>query len=925
MNKSAKRMGSLALSAMMALSIIGSNGAVFAVSADEALKNPETDAMVFATQALDGNFNPFFATSGTDTEVIAQTQISMLTADTNGSPVCGEEWPTVALDYKETMKDASGKEVTDGAQAAYTDYEFIIKKGIQFSDGVELTMKDVLFNLYVYLDPAYMGSSTIYSTDIVGLKAYRAQDDTVEDDSEGATGNFYVKAEQRVANMISYAEGDIESTEQIEADIKLTYKLFREELESDWNVYAGTQEAYKEEYRFTEDWEIYYWNEGIVKPWTEKNENGVPVPKKDENGKYLTSLDKDDDALREAIEDAKKDEAAIKAYTDKGVSKELAVEYVVRDFAIQTVYETYANEYNLWSILTQWATAGNIRDEFAAEAKSDYFASLTQGGNLRVKSISGITVGTTEKDYDGKALDGTHDVLKIRINKVDPKAIWNFSFTVSPVHYYAGETYKEKINYTDPEKYYFGVEFANKDFFDDVLKDADKSGLPVGAGVYRATNSAGTDKVDRTSFYNNNNVYFKRNDYFYTVGSGLNNAKIKYMTFTVVPSDQIINYLSTGRIHFGEPNAKQSNVDEIGKYKHLGYAMYDTNGYGYVGVNPKYVPDIEVRQAIMKAMDTASIVKNYYTTALAKVITRPMSTTLKDYYPNAKTHEKVTYTTKVDDIRALVESAGRNGGNTWTLKNGKYYNQDGDALKITFTIAGDTKDHPAYAMFEDAAKILNDAGFDITVITSPNALKSLATGTLEVWAAAWSSPLDPDMYQVYHKDSTATSVKNWGYPTIFADSTGQFADEQTIINDLAELIEAGRETINKNVRKDIYAQALDKVMELCVELPTYQRKDLVVYNKNVINVKTLNTKDASHMNGVTDRLWEIEFADGTSAGGGSSTGLIIGIVVGAVVVLGGAGAFVFLKLRKKPQAYVLDESADNAEETKDDSSDESNN
>ena len=36
-----------------------------------------------------------------------------------------------------------------------TEYEFLIKKDIKFSDGTTLTIKDVLFNMYVYLDPAY--------------------------------------------------------------------------------------------------------------------------------------------------------------------------------------------------------------------------------------------------------------------------------------------------------------------------------------------------------------------------------------------------------------------------------------------------------------------------------------------------------------------------------------------------------------------------------------------------------------------------------------------------------------------------------------------------------------------------------------------------------------------------------------------------
>jgi peptide/nickel transport system substrate-binding protein len=59
-------------------------------------------------------------------------------------------------------------------------------------------------------------------------------------------------------------------------------------------------------------------------------------------------------------------------------------------------------------------------------------------------------------------------------------------------------------------------------------------------------------------------------------------------------------------------------------------------------------------------------------------------------------------------------------------------------------------------------------------------------------------------------------------------------------------------------RKFIYSQALDLIMDLAVELPTYQRKDLVVYNKDVIKAGSLN-QDANAYEGVYDRLWEVDY------------------------------------------------------------------
>ena len=125
------------------------------------------DSIVIMTEELSGLFNPFYATSGTDMDVVGMTQISMLGTDKEGNPVAGDEESTVvkAFDY---VINGSGED-------AKTVYTFVIKNGLKFSDGKPLTMNDVMFNIYEYLDPVYTGSSTMYSIDIEGLSRYRTQ------------------------------------------------------------------------------------------------------------------------------------------------------------------------------------------------------------------------------------------------------------------------------------------------------------------------------------------------------------------------------------------------------------------------------------------------------------------------------------------------------------------------------------------------------------------------------------------------------------------------------------------------------------------------------------------------------------------------------------------------------------------------------
>ncbi len=877
MNKSARKLICLMLSAMTAFSFVACDddppvsSSTPSTSVPEQNKtytyNPETRPVVFATEALDGNFNPFFATSATDSEMVGVTQLGMLTTDENGKPLCGANEPTVALAY-------DIQETSDGVKT-YTDYQFIIKNGLKFSNGTALTIKDVLFNLYVYLDPAYMGSATLYSTDIVGLKAYRTQDPNLSMEESTLNQQFDAAALERCLDLEYYLDSDSNTIPlnptRAETDAVTLKDMFREEVESDWTMNQGTIESYEDEYTFTEDWQVYYKQEGIIRI---VNNSATHKPYRDINKKYITNItpagvtledgsiyDGADynETIEAGINAAKADEAAIKVYTDKGATREDAISFVIRDFAIDTVYASKA-DYNdqMIEVLYYWATGTNISNKFAAEARTEYFNGLKgDNGKLVVDKISGISTSSTTVDFAGNPLGEAHDVLKVRINDIDPKAIYNFAFAVAPLSYYSG-VHTDGIDYSKAEGN-FGVAFNDAAFFEDVLQADEKNKKPVGAGAYQVSNAKGeidsaTTQVDGDDFYSNNWVYFARNNYFTSVGPEIENAKIKYLHYRVVNSDQLIQNLEAKNIDIGEPNATAENIAQISGISHLNQKTVTTNGYGYVGVNPKSVRDLEVRQAIMKAMDPIHCL-TYYTSEYAEILHRSMSTQSwiwKHVQMPTDRPEDLAIATSDAEITSLVEGAG------WAKNGNGIYEKDGKTLKFTFTIAGATDDHPAAEMFHKAAETLNRCGFDITVTTDISALKKLATGQLEVWAAAWSSTADPDMYQVYHKDSKATSVNNWGYPTILKDQTGDFWREQAIIDELSALIDQGRETNSEQERANIYLEALDKVMELAVELPTYQRCDMVTYNKDVIDFNSLN-QNPTAFEGVIDKVWELDY------------------------------------------------------------------
>ncbi len=100
---------------------------------------------------------------------------------------------------------------------------------------------------------------------------------------------------------------------------------------------------------------------------------------------------------------------------------------------------------------------------------------------------------------------------------------------------------------------------------------------------------------------------------------------------------------------------------------------------------------------------------------------------------------------------------------------------------------------------------------------------------------------------------------NWGYDEI--KKGGKYSYELGLINELSDLIDLARESTDNSkngTRAQRYWDALDLVMELAVELPTYQRKDLTVYNKEKLDSATLNQNPTS-FDGLFSRLWEVGY------------------------------------------------------------------
>ncbi len=861
----------IATAAVLALS-----GASVFVGCASQEADPEQRPFVMAIQEPDRVFNPFFATSQYDSNILQWTQLSMFATDENGNLVCGEDEACVVKDYTSWHTNEENGEDDTG----YTYYQIAIKNGIKFSDGEPLTIKDVLFNLYVYLDPAYTGSATVYSTKFEGLEAYRTNGQYTT--SSGMTQfeeGFIDDANDRIELLAEYvydhgiAPLDHESLntnwDEVQTvngqqttvgeiaikDYETTKTKFREELVRDYTSTVTGMETYYD-WGFKQPWQPFLFNDGQMSELLEETSPGSGIYKKDENGNYIFDEDGDVVALQESL-DAYLEEHANEA-TEDVLTQNWAVDYVFNGYfsplytGTEQIEHTIAQNFD--QIVHYWATADELRTQFTAEARTNYFSSVDRV----VKSVSGITTLRSDTLQGNKSLGEECDILQVKIRGVDPKTLWNLAFSVAPMHYYSS---KEYVDAFDAENGNFGLPFSDSGFMTDILNAPGKVGLPVGAGPYKASSSDGTPAESGADFMSLGRVYYERNDQFTTVGDGIENAKIKYMQYRVVAADQIINQLISGGIDFGEPSATQENITALsGKVNH---EEYQTSGYGYIGINAHFVPNIIVRRAIIKSFNTSTIFNDYYAGGLAEPIYRSMSKA-SWAYPEAAT----TYTSKDDGTSYAFDATGYqieqmiiNDG--YTKVNGVYQKEipgyGTDRLDYTFTIAGASTDHPAYRVFLDARALLNSIGFDVKVVQSATALSDLTTGKLEVWAAAWTAAVDPDMYQVYHKDSNATSINNWGYPYMRAQQSSLYSYEWGIVTQLSSIIEQARKTDDQTIRKERYKTALDLVMELAVEFPTYQRKDMFAFTDVLDRDSMMPADKCGPYNGLLSHIWEVTF------------------------------------------------------------------
>ncbi|MDO4633514.1 MAG: ABC transporter substrate-binding protein [Eubacteriales bacterium] len=159
--------------------------------------------LVVAEDEFSEKFSPFFVQSVPDQRLTDFTQVALIGNDRAGEIIMNgiegedKEYNGTVYHY-DGMADTTIEENEDGS----VSYDFKLREDVNFSDGEKLTADDLIFSMYVLLDPSYDGSSSLYALPIRGLSEYRSGAEVLyklmlKNGAENTDFNNYTEEQQK--------------------------------------------------------------------------------------------------------------------------------------------------------------------------------------------------------------------------------------------------------------------------------------------------------------------------------------------------------------------------------------------------------------------------------------------------------------------------------------------------------------------------------------------------------------------------------------------------------------------------------------------------------------------------------------------------------------------------------------------------------
>ena len=491
------------------------------------------------------------------------------------------------------------------------------------------------------------------------------------------------------------------------------------------------------------------------------------------------------------------------------------------------------------------------RDEILSKYYGDYKPELTSMKEIeliqehirehpeeQVKTITGITK------------TGNYS-MQVVTDGFEATTIYQLGVSVAPLHYYGDVA---KYNYAESK---FGFDKG------DLSTVAAKTTQPMGAGAYKFNK------------FENGIVYFDANDKYYKGA-----PKIANIQFRETSDADKISGVIAGTFDVSDPSLSNAAVAQIKDANTNGElngdfidtSLVDNLGYGYIGINASRVKvgdssSSAASKALRKAYATLfavyrEIVVNSYYGDRATVIEYPISNTswaapqpTDDGYAIAYSVDAAGKPIYTADMTAEQKYAAALNAATGYFEAAGFVKTGGvftDVPQLTAHIPGDgVGDHPAFGILTYVKAALETIGVTLNITDyadSNNFWPVLEGNQADIWCAAWGASIDPDMYQVYHSSNVV------GKPGS-TESNHYHIEDATLDG---KIIEA-RGSDDQAVRKVLYKDCLEIIMDWGVEVPTYQRKNAIVFTPKRINLDTL-TPDITTFWGWMNDLELLELA-----------------------------------------------------------------
>ena len=512
---------------------------------------------------------------------------------------------------------------------------------------------------------------------------------------------------------------------------------------------------------------------------------------------------------------------------------------------------TEADAFN--AILAKYDTLTEAVDTEKANAT---FTSLLN--DYETKYTKGIETGTSAANISGIKKTGDYS-MTVSLTQVDATAIYQLGVTIAPMHYYGDKT---KYNYENNQ---FGFDKG------DLSTVRAKTTTPMGAGPYKFMK------------FENGTVNFEANDSYY-----LGAPKIKHVNFLESQETDKLNGVVTGTVDITDPTFSATAVDAIKAANKnddvngpaITTDTVDNLGYGYIGMsantmNVNKEPGSDASKAYRKAF--ATVLAAYRTVAIesyygerASVINYPISNTSwaapqaadpgykvafsvdaqgKDIYTSDMNDEQ-KYEAALQAALTFFEAAG------CKVENGKVVsNPEGGMDTANYAIerealipAEGKGDHPSFMILTEASKALEKIGVHLIVTDLSDSTQlwdTIEADQADMWAAAWSATVDPDMYQIYFSGMDGKSAGGSNYMYDINDA------------ELNQLILDARASLDQSYRKTLYKSCLDIIVDWAVEVPVYQRQNAIIFSTQRVNMNTV-TPDITTFYGWLNEVQKVE-------------------------------------------------------------------